>query len=115
MMFSILPKRNFTFTVSSANAFNLDQYTISSFDKVLSNMPGWVIRPLHISLVFYRIEHLYPETLKAACEMIFGGLRPKIVVVTTPNADYNQLFPNFTGFRHWDHKFEWTQQEFKNW
>jgi hypothetical protein len=37
-------------------------------------------------------------------------MRPKLVVVTTPNAEYNTLFPDFEGpFRHWDHKFEWTR------
>ena len=46
---------------------------------------------------------------------VFGFLRPKRVVMTTPNAEYNVLFPGFTGFRHFDHKFEWTRSQFQAW
>jgi hypothetical protein len=43
-------------------------------------------------------------------------MKPKIVIITTPNREYNVLFENFEGpFRHWDHKFEWTRSEFQNW
>lgn len=61
------------------------------------------------------IEHLQPDVLSAAMENVFGRLQPKVVVITTPNADFNVLFPNFSGIRHWDHKFEWSRQEFQNW
>jgi hypothetical protein len=64
---------------------------------------------------YFRIEHLYPDVLKAAVDMVFGKLRPKVIVITTPNSDYNQLFPNFSGMRHWDHKFEWSREEFQSW
>ena len=63
----------------------------------------------------FRIEHLVPDVLQLAIEMVFGQLQPRVVVVTTPNSDFNVLFPNFSGFRHWDHKFEWSQQEFNTW
>lgn len=46
---------------------------------------------------------------------IFGYLCPRVVVMTTPNAEYNVLFPNFSGFRHHDHKFEWTRKQFRMW
>ncbi|KAH3791966.1 uncharacterized protein LOC127837025 isoform X2 [Dreissena polymorpha] len=61
------------------------------------------------------IEHLQPDVLADAVSMVFGNLQPRVVVMTTPNSDYNVLFPGFSGFRHWDHKFEWNQQEFKHW
>ncbi|XP_052789828.1 small RNA 2'-O-methyltransferase-like isoform X2 [Mya arenaria] len=61
------------------------------------------------------IEHLVSDVLSAAVTMVFGQLQPRVVVVTTPNSDFNVLFPNFSGFRHWDHKFEWSQEEFKEW
>ena len=53
--------------------------------------------------------------LDAVPDAIFGFLRPKRVVMTTPNAEYNVLFPGFTGFRHHDHKFEWTRAQFQEW
>ena len=43
-------------------------------------------------------------------------MRPKIAIFTTPNKEYNVLFENFEGpFRHYDHKFEWTREEFNHW
>ncbi|XP_076755075.1 hen1 methyltransferase [Xylocopa sonorina] len=61
------------------------------------------------------IEHLYPDTLTDLPYNIFEFIKPKLAVITTPNADFNVLFPNFSGFRHHDHKFEWTRQQFQDW
>ncbi|XP_064650112.1 small RNA 2'-O-methyltransferase-like [Lineus longissimus] len=61
------------------------------------------------------IEHLTEPVLVAMPDAIFGKLNPKLVVITTPNAEYNVLFKNFTGKRHWDHKFEWNREDFKTW
>jgi hypothetical protein len=36
-------------------------------------------------------------------------------VLTTPNVEYNALFPTLSGFRHADHRFEWTRAEFAEW
>ena len=46
---------------------------------------------------------------------VFGVVRPKVAVFTTPNSDFNVLFPNLQGFRHPDHKFEWSREEFQSW
>ncbi|XP_074655410.1 small RNA 2'-O-methyltransferase-like isoform X2 [Tubulanus polymorphus] len=61
------------------------------------------------------IEHLEPDVLEALPECLFGKLKPKTVVITTPNCEYNVLFENFSGMRHWDHKFEWTRNQFEEW
>ena len=61
------------------------------------------------------VEHLLPEVLPSLTKNIFGYIRPKLVIISTPNADFNVLFSNGKKLRHWDHKFEWTAQEFKNW
>ena len=62
------------------------------------------------------IEHLYPATLKLFPEVVFGHMKPKLVIITTPNREFNVLFPDFKGpFRHWDHKFEFTRAEFVAW
>jgi protein phosphatase len=37
------------------------------------------------------------------------------VVVTTPNVEYNTLFPDGARLRHPDHRFEWTRAEFRAW
>ncbi len=48
---------------------------------------------------------------------MFGAARPATVVVTTPNADCNVLFPTLPpgAFRHPDHPFEWTRAQFEAW
>ncbi|XP_062594840.1 small RNA 2'-O-methyltransferase-like [Saccostrea cucullata] len=61
------------------------------------------------------IEHLYPDILEEVEENVFGRLRPRLVVVTTPNYEFNSLFPGELRFRHYDHKFEWIRSEFQSW
>lgn len=63
------------------------------------------------------IEHVDPDRLHQLEFAIFGDARPKAVVVTTPNADYNALFPSLPAgeFRHADHRFEWSRAEFEAW
>ncbi|KAH7971199.1 hypothetical protein HPB49_020170 [Dermacentor silvarum] len=48
-------------------------------------------------------------------DTIFGFIQPKIAVITTPNRDFNVVFPELQGMRHWDHKFEWSRTEFEEW
>ena len=42
---------------------------------------------------------------------------PRHVILTTPNRDYNALFPTLPAgtLRHRDHRFEWTRAEFAAW
>lgn len=63
------------------------------------------------------IEHLDPDRLPALDAVVFGAARPRLVVVTTPNAEHNALFANLApgAFRHPDHRFEWTRAEFHAW
>jgi 3' terminal RNA ribose 2'-O-methyltransferase Hen1 len=63
------------------------------------------------------IEHLDPPRLTAFERVLFEHARPRTVLITTPNREYNSLFPSLpTGrFRHKDHRFEWTRSEFQRW
>ena len=63
------------------------------------------------------IEHLDENRLAALEAVVFGQARPAHVFVTTPNADYNQLFEKLNAgeFRHDDHRFEWSRAEFAAW
>ena len=63
------------------------------------------------------IEHIDPPRLAALELSLFGDARPGMVVVTTPNRDYNVLFEGMAPgtLRHGDHRFEWTRTEFANW
>ncbi|MEP3893205.1 MAG: 3' terminal RNA ribose 2'-O-methyltransferase Hen1 [Litorimonas sp.] len=63
------------------------------------------------------IEHIEPHRLSALVMSLFADARPNMVVMTTPNREYNVLFemmkPN--QLRHPDHRFEWTRTEFEGW
>ena len=63
------------------------------------------------------IEHLDPPRLAAFERVVFEFAKPPTAIVTTPNAEYNVRFEQLPGghFRHKDHRFEWTRQEFQGW
>jgi 3' terminal RNA ribose 2'-O-methyltransferase Hen1 len=70
-----------------------------------------------LATVIEVIEHLDLPRLRAFERVLFEHARPKTVVVTTPNADYNVMFESLPAgqFRHPDHRFEWTRAEFGAW
>ncbi|KAM4641368.1 small RNA 2'-O-methyltransferase [Discoglossus pictus] len=61
------------------------------------------------------IEHLEEDDLEKLPDTIFGFMAPLAVVISTPNAEFNPLLPNLISFRHPDHKFEWSREEFQRW
>jgi 3' terminal RNA ribose 2'-O-methyltransferase Hen1 len=63
------------------------------------------------------IEHLDVERLKAFEKVLFQYAQPKMIVITTPNREYNVMWPNLPAgqFRHPDHRFEWSRAEFEEW
>jgi 3' terminal RNA ribose 2'-O-methyltransferase Hen1 len=63
------------------------------------------------------IEHLDAPRLVAFERVLFERARPKTVVVTTPNREYNVKWESLPAgkFRHRDHRFEWTRAEFQEW
>lgn len=63
------------------------------------------------------IEHLDLPRLRACEKNLFAFLRPQLILITTPNRDYNVLFESLSAgsMRHKDHRFEWTRSEFQDW
>lgn len=73
------------------------------------------------------VEHVDPSRLDALAHAVLGHARPRTVVLTTPNAEYNVHYPNLLpvpsgatgtttdGVRHPDHRFEWTRGELRAW
>ncbi|XP_071607095.1 small RNA 2'-O-methyltransferase isoform X3 [Heliangelus exortis] len=61
------------------------------------------------------IEHLEESELKEFPEVVFGFMAPSIVVISTPNSEFNPLLPGVMLFRHPDHKFEWNREQFQSW
>lgn len=63
------------------------------------------------------IEHLDSPRLAAFERVLFEFARPRTVVLTTPNREYNVKWETLPAgkFRHRDHRFEWTRAEFQDW
>ncbi|MFI5678983.1 3' terminal RNA ribose 2'-O-methyltransferase Hen1 [Streptomyces cellulosae] len=63
------------------------------------------------------IEHLDLPRLPALEYAVFGAARPRTVLVTTPNVEYNVRWESLPAghVRHGDHRFEWTRAEFRTW
>jgi 3' terminal RNA ribose 2'-O-methyltransferase Hen1 len=63
------------------------------------------------------IEHLDAPRLAAFERVLFEFARPRAVVLTTPNSEYNFKWETLPAgrFRHKDHRFEWTRAQFEDW
>ncbi len=63
------------------------------------------------------VEHLDPPRLSAFERVLFEFAKPRTVVLTTPNREYNVKWEALGAgrFRHPDHRFEWTRGEFQDW
>lgn len=63
------------------------------------------------------VEHLDLPRLPALEYAVFGSARPRTVLVTTPNVEYNVRWETLPAghVRHGDHRFEWTRAEFRGW
>lgn len=60
------------------------------------------------------IEHLDESRLPALERVVFAEAQPHLVVVTTPNREYNAIY-ELAGMRHSDHRFEWDRAQFAAW
>jgi 3' terminal RNA ribose 2'-O-methyltransferase Hen1 len=63
------------------------------------------------------VEHIDATRLTAFERTLFEYAKPALVVVTTPNVEYNVRFANLGPgtLRHRDHRFEWTRAQFQAW
>ncbi len=63
------------------------------------------------------VEHVDPPRLAALERCVFDHAAPRLVVVTTPNVEYNVRYESLPAgsMRHRDHRFEWTRAEFAAW
>ena len=76
----------------------------------------WADGAIEAAVLLETIEHVEAGRLSRVESAVFGQIRPRIVVVTTPNKDYNPLHGLSAGERrHPGHRFEWTRVQFKAW
>lgn len=70
----------------------------------------------HAAVMVEAIEHLDPRRLSAVEHALFALQRPRTVVITTPNQDYNVIYGLPPGtLRHTGHRFEWSRTKFRSW
>jgi 3' terminal RNA ribose 2'-O-methyltransferase Hen1 len=63
------------------------------------------------------MEHIDENRVGTLAGILFGYAQPKIIIITTPNIEYNKNYAGLTErrFRHKDHRFEWTREQFHKW
>ncbi|KAH6821091.1 double-stranded RNA binding protein-related / DsRBD protein-like protein [Perilla frutescens var. hirtella] len=78
------------------------------------------------------IEHIEEEEASLFGDVVLSSFAPKILIVSTPNYEYNVILQGYTPhgqeddpndknlaqackFRNHDHKFEWTRAQFEHW
>ncbi|KAK4796414.1 hypothetical protein SAY86_028740 [Trapa natans] len=80
------------------------------------------------------IEHMEEEQAHMFGDIVLGSFRPKTMIISTPNYEYNVILQGSSAgnqeenvheksqagehpfkFRNHDHKFEWTRQQFESW
>ncbi|MEU6534354.1 3' terminal RNA ribose 2'-O-methyltransferase Hen1 [Streptomyces sp. NPDC047000] len=92
-----------------ASRVRLLQGSLAYTDKRLTGYDAAVLSEV--------VEHLDLPRLPALEYAVFGAARPRTVVVTTPNVEYNVRWESLPAghTRHGDHRFEWTRDEFRAW
>jgi len=92
-----------------ASRVKLFQGSLAYTDKRLKGYDAAVLSEV--------VEHLDLPRLPALEYAVFGAARPRTVLVTTPNVEYNVRWESLPAghVRHGDHRFEWTREEFRTW
>ncbi|MEW2399969.1 3' terminal RNA ribose 2'-O-methyltransferase Hen1 [Streptomyces sp. NPDC046862] len=92
-----------------ASRVTLFQGSLAYTDKRLKGYDAAVLSEV--------VEHLDLPRLPALEYAVFGSARPRTVLVTTPNVEYNVRWESLPAghVRHGDHRFEWTRAEFRAW
>lgn len=87
------------------------QVRLGSFENA-----DWAESPFDAAVLLETIEHIEPGRLSKVEQALFGQVKPKLVLVTTPNKEYNVLHGMVAGQRrHPGHRFEWTRAQFQSW
>ena len=79
---------------------------------------------IKMGVLDFQVQFLVPyptlpswSQLTAFEKVLFKHAKPKTIILTTPNREYNPMWENLPegAMRHNDHRFEWTRNEFKTW
>lgn len=60
------------------------------------------------------IEHLPEDKRYELIKFLIDNCRDKKIIITVPNYEVNKIYFNLDGYRHKNHKIEYTYEQFKN-
>jgi hypothetical protein len=84
---------------------------LGSFEEVDAELTGF-----DAAVMLETLEHIAPSHLPRVERAVFAGMHPRLLLVTTPNQEYNVLHGMAAGRkRHPGHHFEWTRAQFQHW
>jgi 3' terminal RNA ribose 2'-O-methyltransferase Hen1 len=84
---------------------------LGSFEEVDAELTGF-----DAAVMLETIEHIDPGHLPRVERAVFAVMHPRLLLVTTPNQEYNVLYGMAAGRkRHPGHHFEWTRAQFQHW
>lgn len=87
------------------------QVRYGSFEEAAPELAGF-----DAAALVETIEHIDPGRLPRVERAVFGSMRPRTVLVTTPNQEFNVLHGMAPGQRrHPGHRFEWNRAKFRQW
>ncbi|XP_018424493.1 PREDICTED: small RNA 2'-O-methyltransferase [Nanorana parkeri] len=135
---SLLHRLRFWNCIELLVGVDIDEDTLRRKQHTLTPLPAHYLKPLErpLTVILYKgsvcekdpallgfdliscielIEHLEADDLDKLDDVLFGFMAPKAAVISTPNAEFNILLPKTQKFRHPDHKFEWSREEFQSW
>ncbi|MDR3599535.1 MAG: 3' terminal RNA ribose 2'-O-methyltransferase Hen1 [Desulfosporosinus sp.] len=92
-------------------------------DDFISPTPIWgslfyydeQLRGKDVMILNEVIEHIEECRLPRVMDTILGSYKPNVLLITTPNVEYNSVYQMDEELRHKDHRFEWTRTEFSKW
>jgi hypothetical protein len=92
-------------------------------DDFISPTPIWgslfyydeQLRGKDVMILNEVIEHIDERRLPRVMDTILGSYKPNVLLITTPNVEYNTVYQMDEELRHKDHRFEWTRTEFSEW
>jgi 3' terminal RNA ribose 2'-O-methyltransferase Hen1 len=128
----LIPQRQFTRIVGldvshraleiAADRLHLDHLSESQRQRITLLHGSLIYRDQRLAgfdaaAVIEVIEHLDPHRLAAFERVLFEFAKPKVIMLTTPNVEYNVRFESLAAgkLRHRDHRFEWTRNQFREW
>ena len=112
-----------TVLAEARQALNIDMFNPSAELKVCRGSfenTDWYSKggdgSIDAAIMLETLEHIEPGRLSRVEDTVFRALRPPLVIITTPNKEYNPIHGMADHeIRHPGHFFEWTRAQFRSW